>query len=261
MSKWWGSIEFELNEIKSWGIGERQIIVQRKKNEWVVWNKTSKAENDNELLLEKIRNLEHLVDVPMNRYLVEKTEQTLLVAPALADRSIIIRPGIPLTILPGQKTELYVSSPLWMSGVTSDRRSQVIDIPFWLPSDSWFGLSTMVGELCYAKYSDAKVELANIKRRSHRAITPIVITNHHEDPFVVQRINLPTPLLNLYSNSSRQFWTDKVHLNHDERVERPSLEIKQLDIYSPSSTFKLVNKAREVADAKTFMRSIRSLVA
>lgn len=119
----------------------------------------------------------------------------------------------------------------------------------------------MVGEMCYAKYTDARVSLESIKRRSHRAITTISIVNEDEEPLVITRINLPAPFLDLYSDGSNQFWTDNVWLIHNERNDRPSFDIRKLSLDKQKTESELVCSAREIADSNTFMRSIRSLIA
>jgi hypothetical protein len=261
MAKWWGDVAFELNEAKSWRIAGRQIVVQRKEREWLIWNDETKEESFDSLQLETFSDFDSLVDVPLQRFLVEETQNLLTVTPALADRSVIVRPSSVLTLLPGEKTQLYVSSPLWLKFATQGVNLPLCEIPFWLPSDSWFGLSTMVGELCYAKYTDAKVSFANIEKRSHRAITTINISNEHEEPLTIQRISLPTPFLDLYANKNNQFWTDTVCLSHNKNNGRPSFEIKKLVAKNQESEHSLVCLARELTNAHTFMRSIRSLVA
>lgn len=261
MSKWWGNISFKDDQIKSWRIGSRQIIIQRKKQEWIVWNQESKNESDEALQLDTLDNVSSLEHIDRQRFLVDKTETSLSVTPALADRSIVIRPGYPITVLPGEHAELNVSTPLWLNIKTTNQSTALTEIPFWLPSDSWFGQSTMDGELCYAKYSDAKVSLDNIKRRSHRAITRINITNQHEEALTVLRINLPVPFLDLYTDEKHQFWTDSVNLTHNEDDNLPTLSITKLNNASATNPTKLVAEARQIADKHTFMRSIKSLVA
>lgn len=261
MTKWWGKINFELNELKSWRIGQRKIVVQRKEKEWLIWNDESKEESNDLLQLESFTNIDSLNDIPMQRFLVNKTQSTLLVQPALANRSVIVRPGSTLTILPGESAKFYVSTPLWLSFSIDDEHEPLCELPFWLPSDSWFGVSTMVGELCYAKYTDARVSLDSLKKRSHRAITTISIVNEDEEPLVITRINLAAPFLDLYIDSNNQFWTDNVWLIHNETNDRPSFEIKKLIAEKHKTEFEPVNNAREIADANTFMRSIRSLIA
>jgi len=257
MKKWWGDIEFALDEVKTWRIGEREIRVQRKEKEWLVWDLRTKHESDDSLLLETTVEPEQ---APLHRHLMNASESVLKIEPTLADRSMIVRPSSPLSVLPGESTELFVSTPLWLRAITYRKQSTIIDLPFWLPSDSWFGTSTMHGELCYAKYTDAKVQLANITPRSHRAITTVSIANEHHEPFIVQRINLPVNLLDTYVDDDQQFWTDCVVITHDESHKRASLDIKKRDTVSKDALFSKVSAARKVADSNIFSRSIKSLV-
>lgn len=261
MKKWWGEITIELNEAKSWRIGQRQIAVQRKETEWLIWNDETKEESHDVLTLEKIDPNDSLLNIIPQRYLVQKTQQSLTVAPALANRSVIVRPSSILNILPGEKIELFVSTPLWLNFATQEGKQLISDLPFWLPSDSWFGPSTMHGELCYAKYTDAKVALDNIEKRSHRAITTISIANEHDELLTIERISLPTPFLNLYVDPANQFWTDKICLTHHLDSDRPSFEIRNLLNKEKNTDLTQVSGAREIASANIFMRSIKSLVA
>ena len=119
----------------------------------------------------------------------------------------------------------------------------------------------MAGELCYSKYTDAKITLDNIQKRSHRAITTISISNEHDELLTIERISLPTPLLDLYFDSNNQLWTDTVSLIHHLDGDRPSFGIKSLAKESAKIELTLISPAREIADSNTFMRSIKSLVA
>jgi hypothetical protein len=65
----------------------------------------------------------------------------------------------------------------------------------------------------------------------------------------------------LYTGTDNQFWTDTVCLTHNKNNDRPSFEIKKLNIKNHISDYSLVCSAREVANSHIFMRSIRSLIA
>lgn len=281
MKNCWGDIYFELDEVKTWRIGQRKISVQRKKTEWLIWNEKTEEENFEALVLENSVSNDIPISVLPQRYLLKSTQPYLTAKPLLADRSIIVRPNSILNILPGETIDLYVSSPLWMAfynmafyntalcnttfyntaSYNTKETLPISEIPFWLPSDSWFGPNTMVGELCYSKYTDAKVTLDNIQKRSHRAITKISISNEHDESLAIERLSLPTPLLDLYIDTNNQFWTDQVHLIHHLDSERPSFDIKSLASESAAKSIKLISVARKIANENTFMRSIRSLVA
>lgn len=261
MKKWWGEIDFELNETKTWRIGMRKISAQRKNTEWLIWNQEIEEESFEELVLEGEISVDNSISLIPQRYLVEKTQKYLTASPRLADRAFIVRPNSTLNILPGEKIELYVSTPLWLALYNHSGTLPISDLPLWQPSDSWFGPNTMVGELCYSHFTEAKVTLDNIHKRSHRAITTISISNEHDELLAIERISLPTPFLNLYVDATHQFWTDKVSLIHHLDGDRPSFDIKNFTKESNKTDLTLISPAREVADANTFMRSIKSLVA
>jgi hypothetical protein len=58
----------------------------------------------------------------------------------------------------------------------------------------------MEGDLCYAKNTDAKVDLALLEKRPHRAITAVIIENEQEQTLTIDRMNIPVPYLTLYSD-------------------------------------------------------------
>ena len=131
MKKWWGDISFDLNKTKTWRIGERRISVQRKDTEWLIWNQETKEESFVELILEDSIPNHCSIDVLPQRYLVKNTQKCLTVKPLLANRSIIVRPTSTLNILPGERIELYVSSPLWLAFYDHAGTLPICDLPFW----------------------------------------------------------------------------------------------------------------------------------
>jgi hypothetical protein len=195
-----------------------------------------------------------------SRHLLNQTEEVLSISPALADRSIVARPASKLHILPGEQIELYVSSPLWFTVKLPTKSFCFADIPFWRPSDSWFGPSPMVGELCYAKFTDAKVNLSQLEKREYRAITNVLIKNRHDQTLSIERINLPVPFFNIYVDKERQFWTDQIEITHRSDTEQAGITINE---HSPGQ---LNGYAEHVADARHtshqshFVKSIKSLL-
>jgi hypothetical protein len=118
--------------------------------------------------------------------------------PRLADRPIIARPEMPFWIPSGADVTVYVSAPLW--AVVSTGEIELMELPLFRPSDTWFGPSTIQGELCYAVQTSLRRQLSMMPVRPHRAITAIQIQNHGPDSLRVQRIRLPVHLLGLYSS-------------------------------------------------------------
>jgi hypothetical protein len=258
---WWGGIRFSLNECKAWQIGERMIVVQRHECEWRIWNIESKDENTHPLELVTPSNTDFLSMPPTQRFLVKRTESSITVMPKLADRAMVIRPSSVISILPGQSSHLYVSTQLWMAFSLAQDSAPMFDVPLWMPSDSWFGESNMVGEICYAKYSEANVDLSSLKKRSHRVFTCIKIINDHEEALHIQRIKMPMPLLDLYVDNEGQFWSDSICLTHNADHNKPSFEINRLHKSKDTSAHKRLSPARKLVDSNVFLRSIKSLIA
>lgn len=259
--KWWGKTSFNVGEIKVWTIGDRRIVVQRLAKEWLVWNEETPLESNATIAVKGLKTSNTLGEHPFSRHLFTQTDDYLDISLSLADRPIVARPSSKLNIPPGQQVELYVSTPLWFVAKQKGGNFPIVDIPFWRPSDSWFGISTMIGELCYAKYTEAKVDLSLLKRRPHRAITPVMIKNEHDEPLLIERISLPAPFLGLYADSQHQFWSDKIEITHHSDTEKAGLSINKQAPKYMQGEIEVVSSARIDSSNNHFIRSIKSLLA
>lgn len=257
---WWGDASLALDEVRVWSLGDRKIAIQRLSKEWVVWNKELDSESTSKITITSLKTAQTFSEVPYSRHLVNQTTDTINIFPMLADRAIVVRPATSLNILPGEKIELYISSPLWFLMKFDHKSSAIVDIPFLRPSDSWFGPSTMEGELCYAKYTDAKVNLAQIEKREHRAITPVAIKNQHTETLVIERINLPAPFLTLYADEQQSFWTQEVEITYHSDSDKSGLSLKHTPPVQGTGDMVLISKARQISDNHQFVKSIKSLL-
>lgn len=259
-NNWWGDVSLALNEVKVWSLGERKIAIQRLDKEWVIWNKELDSESSSQINVSSLKTANAFNDVPYSRHLVNQTTDTINISPTLADRPIVARPATSLNILPGEDVELYISSPLWFLMKLKLKASPIVDIPFLRPSDSWFGPSTMEGELCYAKYTDARVNLAKIEKRGHRAITPVLIKNQHTETLTIERINLPAPFLTLYADEQQDFWTQEVEITYHSDSDKAGLRLKRKPPNKGMGNMTVISNARQISDNHHFVKSIKSLL-
>lgn len=259
--QWWGETTFEVGEIKEWSIGKRKIAVQRLEKEWLVWNQELASEASANITTKSLKTSKSYNDLPHSRHLLNQTQGNLIVVPMLADRSIVARPATILNILPGEQVQLYVSSPLWFCLKTTSHNLPMLDIPFFRPSDSWFGPSTMEGELCYAKYTDAKVDLSLLEKRAHRAITKVLIINQHTETLKIERINLPVPFLTLYEDNQHGFWTQEVEITHNCDNNKAGLRLRKRQPEALQGSGNIVSNARQITDTHHFVKSIKHLLS
>jgi hypothetical protein len=187
------------------------------------------------------------------RHLTTVTEDRIVVLPRLGDRSIVAKPSVLLRVLPGGEGQIYVSTPIWFSVQTKSGLS-LIDVPWQRPSDSWFGPSTRTGELCYAKYTDARLIYDNIEHHAHRAVTPIKIINRHEQAFTIESINVPIPLLNLYQSQLNYLWTQPLTIVRESDDSNIETEIKEA-LANESIGATLLTEARDISEKKPWLEA------
>lgn len=255
---WWGEFSFEHQETKCWRVGERALLIKRKATEWNTWNIESAAEEDVDIMVSDGAEIDLESSLVFGRFLEKSTSEKIKVTPLLADRTMIARPASPLTILAGEKIQLFISSPIWFCAETWPSGKCLVDLPFWRPSDSWFGSSTIDGQLCYAKYTSAKTELDELDFHPHRATTAITVFNRHSKALTINRINVPVNFLSLYSDNKNQLWTSRISI----KIEGESADVELVIDKHFSSEFEphlLVSCPRISSEHGKIIRRISNL--
>lgn len=256
---WWGAFTFKLAEVKCWRIGDRVIAIKRGEHEWTVWNKETALEVDAPIAVGKLKADEHFFELATQRYMLKKTESVLTIEPSLADRAVIVQPNKPFFVAPKEEITIFVSTPLWMTVLIAGQELPILDIPFWRPSDTWFGPSTMKGDLCYSKYTDAKVNVDQLEIRAHRASTMVKIKNGQKEPLLIERLNLPVQALKLYRSESNELWTDQISILQITEQSKPISYVK----HSPPEnieSMELVSQSRELSEKSSFLSSVKNLI-
>jgi hypothetical protein len=125
---------------------------------------------------------------------------------------MVVRPRQAVYVLPGEETILYISTPVWVGIVAGEKELLLREIPVSRPSDTWFGPSTLTGEICYAARTQARNALTEVPLRAHRVLTALRIENRADTPLPVEKLSLPVPLLSTWGRSDGSLWSDTVHL-------------------------------------------------
>lgn len=212
--RWWGSYSFALDQRRAWLLGSLRLRITRHAGEWLLCHHRPAVQPDDEQdwqLLEA--NVDLGAPLQQARYLFEHTSDTLALMPRLADRSVVVRPMRPIYIPAGQQGSLFVSTPLWVAGLSPDQRQPLFDLPVIRPNDTWFGADTLRGQLAYATPVFARTELAHLTPRAFRAVTPVHFHNASGIQRQLDRLNLPVPSLPLYySPAQGRFWTSQIEV-------------------------------------------------
>lgn len=205
--RWWGEFEIPPGFAGRWRIGPLTLWAERREQEWRLAHREDREASDGLLEVccpcppEEPGDAAEVVRVAM-----QQVDGRLKLTPSLADRSIVARPETPFRLPAGSEISLYVSTPVWARVEVPEPPAVLFDLPTTRPSDTWFGPSTLVGELCYAIRTAARLELANLPPLPERAITEVRLRNLAET-VQVERLNLPVPHFTLFADARGGLWT------------------------------------------------------
>jgi len=228
MTSWWGGFDFQGEQSKEWNIGPLKFIVQRLKNEWQIAHEYKDNFDANNITWSVKDTDQPSASLSDNsRFIFQDASGELSITPKLADRPIISRPLTPFNLTAGEEVTLYVSSSIWIElAINSAAKTVLKEIAIQRLSDTWFGPSTLEGELCYASTTHCRLSLDELPHFTHRAITPVLICNKADTTLSLERLNLPAPLLSLYAASNGQLWTPQITLIRQKDGDMAELKIE-----------------------------------
>jgi hypothetical protein len=140
------------------------------------------------------------------RFAVQATTPELVVEPVLPDRAVVARPEPPFTLLGGEEVALYVATPVCLRLRVAGGR-ELLEVPVQRLQETWFGPSPVVGELCYATRTSARLQPGNLPPRSHLAVCRVALSNLASTPLPLERLSLPVHHLDLWWHRERGLWT------------------------------------------------------
>lgn len=152
-------------------------------------------------------------------------DNDITLSPLLADRPVVVRPQRTLHLLGGQKTSLFVSTPVWLRIMVGRSPTLLAERPLQKLSDTWSGPSTLEGEMCYATKTHARQRIQKLPERPDRAITELTVHNRAVTPLSLEKISLPVPLLALYCDADNRLLTQALTLAREADGERASIRI------------------------------------
>jgi hypothetical protein len=218
--RWWGAVTLPVDAVARWQAGPSTLHAQRRAADWRVWQVTEP--DAYAVAAQRVRRVDEPPPdgAPQLRFTFAETPDTITVTPELADRPVIVRPEASLTVPPGETVTLYVSSPVWMVLKVEVRRARrgrtrpepvvLAEIPTYRPSDTWFGPSTRVGELCYSVRTAARLRVSELPLRPHRAVTPVTVENQAATALQLSRVSVPMQYLALHVDRAGRLWSDGV---------------------------------------------------
>ena len=260
ISKWWGQFEIPVDSGAEWQIESLRLAIHHLDKEWQI---SYQRENNDDSLLNVLKYSRGVFDSndysATTRHIFRKSTTKLELKPQLADRTVVTRPATPISLAPGEEVTLYISSPLWLQLEIVGKGDNVLeDISIHRPSDTWFGPSSRVGELCYASKTSGRINLENLPARPTRAITPLAVINRASDKLLIDKIALPVPLLSLFATEEGLLWTQPATLIRDDDGDMAELKLGK-DAPKEAKGAERINKPRKQPEKGMLVRAFSSI--
>lgn len=216
--QWWGAVPLPENNSFLLNSKTFSLAVEHKSKEWCIHALQEKVTDDKDNEFQSVIGEFSPINCgDVSRHIINSKSVTLEVKVSLADRTVVCRPKSPITIVPGASVVIYLSTPIWLTiGVVNDEFTLLKEMATQRLSDTWFGASTMEGELCYASQTIGRLDLDKLPFRAQRAITPLLIENKADNDLIFERIALPVPSLSLFTSKTGQLWTQNVGLIRED---------------------------------------------
>jgi len=243
-SVWWGVLSPAVGAAMCWHIGPLTFVVRRREKEWQICHRSSIWPDNTPsswTLDADAKDGAVCDDGVVERHVFSHTNEDLLIEPLLADRSVVIK-----------------SAVLWVRVRLQQRHHPLLDVAATRLSDTWFGPSTMEGELCYATTTSGRLYLDDLPVRVHRAITPVHINNAGAQPLKLEKLSLPVPFLSLFDTGAHGLWTEEITLHHDERKELAQVVVGAYPP-QPYHQARRVSSSRKVADKSMLNKTFGAL--
>ena len=258
---WWGEYNIPMDRAGKWQIGPSTFWIERSKHEWKI---TYERENDPlapnlEIELPLQLPFEYGPQVTIKRFGMAKTTGKFSITPLLADRPVVIRPETPFYLLSGQDVTLYVSTQLWIKFKTGKPSLSLRDMPIFRPSDTWFGPTSMEGEMCYASRTAGLLQLNDKLFRPHRAVSVVNLINRSKKSIFLERLKLPVPNLTLYQAAKGHLWTQTVSVELKAKNEIAALSLIPKSPAEAGKS-KLLVKPRHKPEKSILVRALDYLI-
>jgi hypothetical protein len=224
--RWFGQFELPENTTGHWQIGPYRLWLQRNPNEIKVASFHGDDPHETRVRVDiPAENDDPLPEVEVRRFGFDRSVRAVTIAPALADRAVVVSPQEPLHLPPRERVTLYISTPIWVQVSVEDARAPLVDEPTLRPTDTWFGPSTMKGELCYATKTAARLTRENLPVRPYRVVSEVDIRNRSNGTLTVEHLRIPFVHLSVYVASTGDLWTEPVTFDHVEEENMASVRL------------------------------------
>jgi hypothetical protein len=207
----WKPVLIEDDQILHWQVGPLELWVCRSGREWLV---TSREDPEKEEGVEACVAKPVPEELDWRRWAGGEESNVVELVPATPPRPVVVRPRHPLAFPPASGGIFYARIPVWVRVTVGEGQAITLcEIPTVTLSNTWFGVDTTEGELCYAMKSAARADLGSVPPVPHRVICTLTLQNGAEGPLDFQRLCVRCEHLTIYGINGH-LWGSQVALTY-----------------------------------------------
>jgi hypothetical protein len=253
---WWQPQQLALEACCYYRLGPLTIYLQRQARQWLLAHEYS---SDDKTQASKSAALNMIpLHLTSQRFVFSQSPAQYRLRPRLLDRPVVVKTLQPVNLPPNEHTTFYISSPIAVQLVLQPPEQVLQELMVQRLSDTWFGPSTQIGELCYADKTHARHSRQELPLRPHRAVTPVTIYNKSQQMLCIDKISIPVPFLALYSLPDGNLWTDPVTLKHEGLQTLAQFETGKLSAADAPGA-ELIAPARIKAEKNSLFRAFTDI--
>ncbi|MBT8042711.1 MAG: DUF432 domain-containing protein [Pontiella sp.] len=206
----WTPHAVEREQALELGLGPLRVWIHRGQQEWHIAHETEPGYD--ERCSVSVSNAPFCAERDWTRWILDDQVQRIQLKPQLPDRPLIVRPEMPMCLMPKQSVQFFIGIPVWLSITFGTKHGQAIEIPSMTLSNSWFGPFTE-GELCYSMKTTAKLHQQDLLPCAHRVVFPLEVRNASQEKLNFERFCLRPQYLNIFQGKTR-LWTSKGRVSY-----------------------------------------------
>lgn len=253
---WWGNFTLSEGEARWLRCADLYLKLQSLPHQWWLGYEWQQDINQFEPVWEWQQDS---ASTPENeqRFVFADLPQEMIIQPALADRPVVCRPVVSVSLLPFQEVTLFVCLPLWVK--LKHGEDTLLDIPTVRVCDSWFGPNTREGVISYASQVSEQLDVKPISNNKARAAIEVRIQNQSDQMLTLDKISVPAPNLSLFADQRGQFWTPRITLVRRDQEDAILSVDEVISGGRPESELTLVCEAREDIGRSKITKAISAL--
>lgn len=192
-----------------WQLGQRQLWVMHKNDEWFVAHNLLCDESQDNLVCFEER--EKPQDISWNRILCRTEDPRIRLAPQTPDKPVVVGSQYPVSIMPKNQGMFFILFRSWISlQVGAGFKHSIAELPTINLSNSWFG-DPATGISCYSLKTSARRGVSEEHIPGYKIICPVRIVNQSPEPLDFQRFCVHVEHLKIYSTGAR-LWSNEVRI-------------------------------------------------